>query len=477
MRYKSLLQMTEMCDTLVEAVTYIENSAKDATTDTLLDTCDEMLGAMASSINGQQNAEKYKVIVDNIEAVRKTLSKNERISNVLTNIVDIKNMIISKIDYKFRVILIAELGEKWDSLESLYQAFLQKENCDVSVVLSPIFRENDDKMDVIYKDYLTPLGIPFIEYKNYDFEKDMPDLAFTCQPYESVTIPMFWAENIAKHTRLVYVPYFAAHMFYNGSIDTMCKMPIFKYAWKTIGSSQNHYKFYEKYTYNGGKNMLVTGVPKWDGVVKLKTEGMLKQSENWDIKLKGKTVFLWNSFYDPGCSSLKYWEEIMKYFEANRECALIWRMHPMTKTVIEIYNGAKAKENLLNMERFSSQMPNVIVDNNTSYLEAFYRSDAQISDFSSMMTQYLLMDKPVLWIKNPNWEPTECAIDNTWMETADNENDIIEFFDRIKEHKDNNKQLREIIRNRDIPLADGKSGERVCDLTLELLRKETIQQL
>ena len=44
--------------------------------------------------------------------------------------------------------------------------------------------------------------------KDYDIKKDLPDLVFTSQPYESVTPEQFWAENIAPYTRLVYLPYY-----------------------------------------------------------------------------------------------------------------------------------------------------------------------------------------------------------------------------------------------------------------------------
>ena len=52
------------------------------------------------------------------------------------------------------------------------------------------------------------MGISHIPYFQYDISKELPDMAFISNPYESVTISKFWPENIAKFTRLVYLPYY-----------------------------------------------------------------------------------------------------------------------------------------------------------------------------------------------------------------------------------------------------------------------------
>jgi hypothetical protein len=82
--------------------------------------------------------------------------------------------------YKVRAVFFAELGEKWDSMESVYEYMREDPRFDPVVVLTPYFREinRNGKLEkeVIYKDYLTPLGISFLQYDQYSLPEDCPDL-------------------------------------------------------------------------------------------------------------------------------------------------------------------------------------------------------------------------------------------------------------------------------------------------------------
>ena len=50
------------------------------------------------------------------------------------------------------------------------------------------------------------------------------------------------------------------------------------------------------------------------------------------------------------------------------------------------------------MSAETEKLPNAVRDEEVSCNAAFYYSDAQISDYSSLMPQYLLLNKPCLWI-------------------------------------------------------------------------------
>ena len=167
---------------------------------------------------------------------------------------------------KYRIVFFAELGQKWDSMSSVYDAFRKREDCEVSVVITPIFREvtvNGTKQKkVIYEDYLTPMGIPNIPFQFYDLSKERPDMAFISNPYESATSKQFWPENIAKYTRLVYLPYFIEMVVSKASIRAHCLMPVAIHAWRIIAQSKALKYMHQKYAPKHGDNVIVTGLPK-----------------------------------------------------------------------------------------------------------------------------------------------------------------------------------------------------------------------
>ena len=77
------------------------------------------------------------------------------------------------------------------------------------------------------------------------------------------------------------------------------------------------------------------------------------------------------------------------------------------------------------------------------------------------MPQYLPMDKPLLWIDVPVLVPTgEEFISTEWMEYTDHIQGILQFLEQIRHGNDPKRELRAIIRQRDLPLADGRCGER-----------------
>lgn len=211
--------------------------------------------------------------------------------------------------------------------------------------------------------------------------------------------------------------------------------------------------------------MLVTGVPKIDPVIRLKKEGISLPS-GWE-KIRGKKVVLWNSWFDIAVSSFRFFKEIFSWFEIHEDCALIWRPHPMTETVVKLYFPEQYSywENCIKKVQ---NMANAVLDTESSYLPAFACSDAQISDHSSLMQQYLLMDKPLLWINTLATDLTgEEFVSTKWMERADNAEEVICFLDQIRFGKDATAEVRKSIIQKDIPFADGRCGERVCRILWE----------
>lgn len=210
----------------------------------------------------------------------------------------------NNIEYKLKVLFVAELGGKWDSMDSVYHAFMKRDDCEVDVVIEPVFRQQTGadgitRREVICEDFLTPMGINNIPYQNYDIEKTAPDMTFISQPYESCTIPTFWPENISKVSRLVYLPYYCAiTMKKEGFVtfNAFKNMNVQKYSWKIACQSEQMKKYYVEYDSNRGENVLVTGLPKWDYVLQHNKDNT-PCPNNWKKKINGRKVFLWNNHY------------------------------------------------------------------------------------------------------------------------------------------------------------------------------------
>lgn len=377
-------------------------------------------------------------------------------------------------------------------MASVYYAMKKRDDVIVDVVLQPIFRavkleDGTERTDIIYKDYLTPMGIEHIPYTKYDMEKTAPDMTFISQPYESVTVPMFWPENIAKYSRLVYLPYFSAislNSDLSSAFDSFFKLNTQKYAWKIVAQSEIMRRHYKKFASRHGENVIVTGLPKWDYV-----KGMTKDSvtcpKEWKSKISGKMVFLWNThfnFSSSGSGSRMLSEEGIEFLEIflnNSDIALIWRPHPMTETVVKVYYP-HLLPNFQKLKDIVEQSDNMVLDKYESYAPCFVWSDALISDFSSIVDQYVLLDKPILFTFKENDVYSmlkESYFESGLMDYSDlpysiSVDDTKRFIEDVINQNDVGKLGRANVLNDFFVLADGCCGERASEYLINELKNE-----
>ena len=130
-------------------------------------------------------------------------------------------------------------------------------------------------------------------------------------------------------------------------------------------------------------------------------------------------------------------------------------------------------------------MPNMVYDEQATYQLAFSCSDAMISDYSSLMFQYLLLDKPTLWMKHKgvagpftgSMLDREYIIDWRWMEEAKDVAGVLTFLDNIRAGSDAKAEVRNTVLKRDLPLADGFCGERICHALWDAMHQADWKEL
>lgn len=473
MRYSMLVYISKMGKTLLEAAEYLRAAPADALRTDIVENGRQMLAQIREVLEQYRDDLRSETPLKQLAKIENAWGKEDR--NLGAQLRQLIQQLPRQVSYQVRAVFFAELGEKWDAMESVYEYMRDDLRFDPVIVRTPVGRvvERDGKreQEILYKDFLTPMGIPSLGYDQYDIAEDCPELAFISQPYESCTLEQFWPETIAKYSRLVYLPYFLPDKVEDGTVISLAQMPVYRFAWKVICPTEKQYKFYRRHSANQGANALLTGAPKTDPFVALYGK-TLPLPSSWRC-IEGKTVFLWNSWYDMNASSLRYFEALLEWFDAHQEdCALIWRPHPMTDAVTKLHYPDQYPSYQAMIKRVCDTR-NAVLDLETSCATAFSISNAIISDYSSLLAQYLLLDKPALWMKGKNFHFTgEEFIEGKWMEQAENIDHILAFMDRCRNGEDRNAAFRSVIRRRDLYLADGHCGERICSVLWDSLRQE-----
>ena len=364
------------------------------------------------------------------------LRSNKKISRKLNDTLykqlsNMENSIKNDIREKKEIVFFPYKASMWDSLESVYLAAKEDENCDAYCVPIPYFDKNPDGSlgDMHYEGREYPKNIEVIDWRTYDFKERRPDVVYIHNPYDEYNIvtcvhPDYFARNLKQYTeQLIYIPYFVLKEIEPDNqlaIDGMkhfCYLPGTIYADKVILQSEKmrqiYINEYEKVVKTLGgscdrselkEKFLGTGSPKFDKVNNCKPEEMeipdkwLKVIQNPDGSWK--KVILYNTTVT---ALLQDKEEMLKkihyvlntFKEEQEEVSLLWRPHPLMEATIESMLPELLQEYKEIVEQYKEEGWG-IYDDSSDLNRAISISNAYYGDLSSVVEIYKETGKPIM---------------------------------------------------------------------------------
>ena len=340
----------------------------------------------------------------NVSKVQKLLRKQ---------LIKIENSAKNDIAVRKEIVFFPYKASMWDSLESVWMAAGEDENCDAYVVPIPYYDKNPDgtlgEMHYDIDNY--PDYVPVVSYKDYLIEERKPDVIFIHNPYDGYNRitsvpPQFFSKELKRHTdKLVYIPYFV-------SGDTVprhfCVLPGTMYADFVIVENETVRKIYvEEYEKATGKKgtgdkFIALGSPKFDRVARLSREDFVLPDE-WRNLIKNRKVILYNTSVQ---NLLDYTEKVIKKIKntidiisKRDDVVLWWRPHPLTEYTLKSMKTDYFDQYMKIVEYYKKSGIGIYDD--TADLErAISFSDAYYGDGGSVRVLYEKTGKPVM-IQNP----------------------------------------------------------------------------
>lgn len=311
-------------------------------------------------------------------------------------------------DSPSEIVFMPYKASMWDSLDSVYRAAVQEENCHVVVMPIPYHNINrkDQRMDIYYEGKLFPADIPITDYRSYDLAKERPDVIFIHNPYDGqnfvTQVPEeYFSSKLIEYTEhLVYIPYFVSKG--DKVKDIYCTMPAVQNAWRTFVQSKDVRKCYLQ---NGAdsEKIVAMGSPKFDMVIRMQ-KNPPELPETWREALSGRKVFLLNTHLNPIINEaeklIDKLHQIFELFRVRKDAALLWRPHPLSIETAKAMNPKILSGYLRLVEEFKT-LPNGVYDDSPDVHRAITISDAYVGDWSSLVTLYGITGKPI-YITNIN---------------------------------------------------------------------------
>ena len=251
-------------------------------------------------------------------------NENRIYKRLKKQLLKVENSAKNDIVVRKEAVFLPYKASMWDSLESVWKAADEDENCDAYVIPIPYYDKNPDGSfrEMHYEADQYPDYVPITKYDEFDFEQHRPDMIFIHNPYDNLNLvtsvhPFFYSDNLKKFTeKLVYIPYFVLGELNPDEKERVegmkhfCTVPAVYNADKVIVQSESMRQVYIKVLMEASNNhseaarkyledkILGLGSPKFDKVTNTE-RGNIKVPEDW-LKIIQKPDGSWKKiiFYN-----------------------------------------------------------------------------------------------------------------------------------------------------------------------------------
>ena len=271
-----------------------------------------------------------------------------------------------------------------------------------------------------------------------DLKSLKPDYVFFSRPYDYYRKDSYFIKEVSKYARTCYIPYGIQTV--GGDIEKMVLTPECQHL--------NYFFLDNKLRYDFVNNTLAqTDFAQYGRAIYLGYPGIDILLKNEQIKSVRENEFKilwlprWNT--DEGNCHFFDYKDTLVDFSANQEnCSVIFRPHPLCFK--NFLNKGEMCEDDIKLLREQYSAPNRI-DETDSYLESFQESSVLIADETSMIAEYFITGKPIVFCKKQTHFSAlmEKLVEGCYV--VENEDELVEILKKIKNGEDSLKEVRKSI--------------------------------
>ena len=353
------------------------------------------------------------------------------------------------------VLFVLQYPEMWNSFKSVYEAMLLDDTFSPIVLAVPkqngvnssniSFQDNNDALVFCKRNNIkcknARIGNKWINIKKHLH----PNYIFVQRPYDECMPSCYSLFKLSKIALLCYIPY--GYEFVRGvhlKIEYNYKMLSNLYFEFAESQETKSYvlNLSKKEFADGIRKVEYLGYPRFDLIdINFKKQNKIRTFlwlPRWSISdLNDKS-----HFFD-------YFDFLLNFFDSYKELQLIIRPHPlMFKNFIE--KGVLTKKQVKEYIDRIGKSDNVSLDEEPDYLDSFYKSDALIADFTSLLIEYFLMNKPIIYCGDTqNFNNVGSIMSDGFLYAGNSktlENNIMELYDKGNYLFDENKPRIDLIK-------------------------------
>lgn len=356
-----------------------------------------------------RNIIKGFVYSDFFSKIRRKYIKNKMQNNSLALSEKIKRIEEKEYTRKMKVAFILKYPEIWNSLKTVYESFEKDSFVELIIIAVPKRLNTEENEAYDFARQFCEKVIKCDDEHLINFEALNIDYIFYTRPYEK-DYPVFLKPSIiAEYSKICYIPY--GFEFVTGyHVEVEYNYNFLPYSFMTFCEGRTSYNYCKKILpENSCNNLYLMGFPRFD---------LLRMYEN--KKKNDKYTVLWTPRWsieriaNDGTSFFDFIEPLIGLFEngSMKKSQLIIRPHPLMFDNF-IKNNVMSLEDINDLKNRIAKIQNICFDYNKDYLETASTADLIISDFSGMLIEFVMLNKPIIYCgKNDKFDETGRMIDS-----------------------------------------------------------------
>lgn len=294
-------------------------------------------------------------------------------------------------------------------------------------------------------DFLNSIGINCINAYDSLQEKWIsvkslsPHYVFYTRPYND-QLPVIYASNkVCGIAKTCYIPY-AYNMLDNEFLITFNSDFLSNINY-TFVSSQSRLDMCKREYYLQDKlgisQFIYLGFPRFDLLkqdVAINSHYTIAWLPRWttkkDDKLNKKSHFF------------EYYKQFIELTKKNKEIEIVIRPHPlMFRNFID--NGLMSEEKVKEFKNKCRQPNNIYIDEDKDYMPLLRRADVLIADYTSLLIEYFVTGKPIIYCDNADNLSQEAHIMDATLYHAKSFTDITDILSDLYKGNDIKREERE----------------------------------
>lgn len=374
------------------------------------------------------------------------------------------------------VVFLVLSPAEWSSLKTVYEACRQHPKAKPYIVVVestrpiPEYREKEYIECLKFFRAIEPDAIGAKQENEwFDLRTLSPEIIFYQSPYNSMYPKPYDMSKVSRYAKICYIPY--------GYAISDCKerktyfeiqygRPLVEeaYAIFASNSSDNEYLKLMNRDIAPRKDICIfdVGSPRCDLI---KWPNRRSRGE--------RVIFGWTPRWEmqgdghKGTNFFRYKDKLVHYFKLHPECDLIIRPHPlMFSNFIE--KGIMTFEDVDAFKKSLLETENIKLDNEPNYQTLFEKTDALIMDYSSLIFEFSLTGKPMIYcdsLDGLNKQTKQLLLCDY---IALNWEEMLRYIEMIMKCEDPNKEKRDAVIEKILRGNHGNVGKSILEICLDL---------